>query len=77
MSKNPAEYDVQVFAIAAPKGGIDAKHDTVVGVEAEAEPVVLLEIRQIEITATVRHFAGVVEDGPIEAAPDLPAVFAL
>src|SRR5262245_56261385 len=77
MLEDSAEYDVKVFAIAAPKGRIDAKDDAVVGVEAEAESVVVLEIRKIKIAATVRNFARVVEEGPVEAAPDLPAVFAL
>src|SRR5262245_12659104 len=75
--KNPAEYDVKVFAIAASKGGIDAKDDAVVSVEAESEPVVALEIREIEIAATVRDFPSVIEECPVEATPDLPAVFAL
>ena len=47
MLENPAEHDVKVFAIAASEGGIDAKHDAIVGVEAEPEPVVALEIRKI------------------------------
>src|SRR5262245_50814019 len=75
--KNSAEYDVKVFAITAPKGGIDANDDAIVGVEAEPEPVVALEIRKIEIGATVRHFARIIEEGTVEATPDLPAVFAL
>src|SRR5262245_27309608 len=77
MLKNSAEYDVKVFAIAASKGRIDAKDDAIVGVEAEPEPVVALEIRKIKIAATVRHFARVIEECPVEATPDLPAVFAL
>src|SRR5678816_2571177 len=75
--KNSAEYEVKVFAIAAPKRSIDAKDDAVVGVEAEPESVVALEICKIKIAATVRYFARVIEDGPVEATPNFPAVFAL
>src|SRR5262245_8629374 len=75
--ENSAEDNVEVLAISTSKARVDAKHDRFVRVESESKPVILFEILEIEVVALVRHFAGVVEQRAVEAAPDLPAVFRL
>src|SRR4029453_4744781 len=75
--ENPAKDDVEVFAIGAAKCRIDAHHDAGGRVEAEADPVVVLERLEIEILASDRNLSGVVEDRGVECRPDLPAIFAL
>ena len=47
--ENAAKDDVEVFAIRTPKAGIHAKHDALVGVEAEAEAVVAFQILEIQV----------------------------
>src|SRR4030095_7340627 len=75
--ENAAEDDINMLAIAAPEAGVDAKDDRFVGVEAESETVVLLEILEAQIGPAVGHLAGVVEERAVEAAPDFPAVLRL
>src|SRR5918995_2991869 len=66
-----------MLAISAPEARVDADDDAFTCVEAEPESVVLLQVVDPEILATERHLAGVVEEGHVEARPDLEAVFAL
>src|SRR5262245_35436986 len=75
--KDPPKDDVEVLAITTPEAGVDAKDDGVVRVETEPEAVVGFEVVEIQIGPGVGDFAGVVEEGAVEAAPDLVAVFAL
>src|SRR4030095_6135415 len=75
--ENPAKNDVQMLAILTPEAGIHAKHDTLVGVEAEPEAVVAFQILEIQIGAAVADFPRIVEERAVEAAPDLPAILHL
>src|SRR5687768_8512815 len=75
--KHAAKNEIQVLAIAAPKRSIHAKHNTVIGVEPEPEAVVGFEFLQIEIAATLRHLARVIEERPVQATPDHPPILGL
>src|SRR5262245_2365108 len=66
-----------MFAITAPEAGVHAKDDCIVSVETEPEAVVGFEVAEIQTGSRADHFTGVVEERPVEAAPDLVAVFAL
>src|SRR6188508_770425 len=72
--ENAANHDVQVLPITAPKGGIHPEHDAVIGVEAESDPIILLEILEVQISTLVGDLPGIVEEGAVEGAPNLPAV---
>src|SRR5262245_21165996 len=75
--KDSTDDDVEMVAIRAAEGSIDAEHDAVVGVEAEPDAVVRFEILEVQILTLVGHFARIVEDGAVEAAPDFPTVLGL
>ena len=66
-----------MLAITTSERGIDTEDDAVVGVEPEPNAVVRFEILEIEIVTSVRDLSGVVEQGGVETAPDLPAVLRL
>src|SRR5688572_11246491 len=75
--EDATERNVEVFAIVRPEPGIDAHHDSVVGVEPEPEAVVGLEIPEIEVRSPQRDLAGIVKERAVERGPDLITVFRL
>src|SRR6187551_2781865 len=75
--KDIPEHYVEVLAVGAAEPGVDPQNRAVVGVESEAEAVVVLEVLEVEVGASQGDLAGIVEQRRVEARPDFKPVLGL
>src|SRR5262245_33391619 len=64
-------------AVAAAERAPDSHEDAAVRAEAQADAVVVLELRPAQLRAPERHLPPFVKDAEVERGPDLHAVFGL
>src|SRR5215813_172000 len=67
----------EVLAFATAERSFDAQEDAVDGTEAEADPVVGLEIAEGKILGARCHLARIVEERAVDGGEDLPSVLGL
>src|SRR5688572_18310823 len=67
----------EMFSAAASEGPLDPKEYAAARTETKSNPVVRLEVAQVQVFEARSHLAGVVEDCPIDGGENLPPILGL